>query len=95
MSPTDADAAAAPGARWRFWLAYASAWLALGAWLALNVVIGHRNSGQPIAAWEPITWEISSTAVMAVLAVLVHRFERREPLSGPHWPRRIPLTNGK
>src|SRR5450755_2476416 len=73
-----------------FWMAYAVAWAALGAWLGINVIIGHRNSGQPIAAWEPMTWELSSAALMAVLAVLVYKFERRLPLSGPHWLHRLP-----
>lgn len=74
-----------------FWLCYAAAWIAVGLWLGLNVVIGFRNSGRAIAAWEPVTWELSSAAVMAVLAVGVYRFERRWPLSGPHWLRRLPL----
>src|SRR5512146_1391138 len=74
-----------------FWIAYAAAWTALGVWEGTNVIIGHRNSGQPIAPWEPMTWELSSTALMAVLAVCVFWFERRFPLSGPHWLRRLPL----
>jgi len=74
-----------------FWLRYAAAWIAVGAWLGLNVVIGLRNSGRTIAAWQPVTWEMSSAVVMAVLAVFVYRFEWRWPLSGPHWLRRLPL----
>jgi len=73
------------------WLGYAAAWAALGTWEGINVIIGHRNGGQPIAAWEPMTWELSSVALMAVLAVFVYVFERRFPLSGPDWPRRLPL----
>ncbi|HEY0179524.1 MAG TPA: histidine kinase, partial [Dokdonella sp.] len=41
--------------------------------------------------WEPLTWELSSTAVIAVLAQAVYRFEGRVPLSGAGWPRRLPL----
>jgi signal transduction histidine kinase len=74
-----------------FWIGYAAAWIGLGLWLGINVVVGHRNSGQPIAAWEPMTWELSSVALMAVLAVFVYYFERRHPLSGEHWLRRLPL----
>ncbi len=74
-----------------FWFAYAAAWIAIGAWLGLNVVIGRRNGGMPIAAWEPLTWELSSSVVMGVLAVAVYYFERRWPLSGPHWLRRLPI----
>ena len=77
--------------RVRFWIGYAAAWIAIGAWLGLNVVIGFRNSGRSIPAWEPVTWELSSAVVMSVLAVCVYYFERRWPLSGPHWPRRLPL----
>ena len=77
--------------RMRFWLGYAAAWIAVGAWLGLNVVIGFRNSGRSIPSWEPVTWELSSAVVMAVLAVGVYAFERRWPLSGAHWPRRLAL----
>jgi len=72
-----------------FWIAYGAAWLALGLWLAINVIIGHRNNGPPIASWEPLTWELSSTLIMSVLAVLVYRYEQRVPLSGPGWLRRL------
>jgi two-component system, LytTR family, sensor kinase len=74
-----------------FWLGYAAAWIAVGAWLGLNVVIGFRNSGRSIPSWEPVTWELSSAVVMAVLAVCVYYYERRWPLSGPRWPSRLPL----
>jgi two-component system, LytTR family, sensor kinase len=74
-----------------FWMAYAAAWAALGTWLGINVIIGHRNGGMPIAAWEPMTWELSSVALMAVLAVAVYRFEQRVPLSGPQWWRHLPV----
>lgn len=72
-----------------YWLAYAAAWLAIGLWLGINVVIGHRNSGSSIPPWEPMTWELSSAAVMAVLALAIAAFERRFPLSGPGWPHRL------
>ena len=78
----------AAGRAWA-WLAYAGAWLAIGVWLGINVIIGHRNSGSPIPPWEPMTWELSSAAVMAVLALAVAAFERRFPLSGEGWMRRI------
>jgi len=74
-----------------FWLGYAAVWIAIGAWLGLNVVIGRRNGGMPIAAWEPLTWELSSSVVVGLLAVAVYNFERRWPLSGPHWLRRLPV----
>jgi len=99
MAGVDAEipaAASAGGAvvassRWRPWLAYAAAWLGLGLWLGINVVIGHRNSGREIPAWEPMSWELSSVVVVAVLAIGIFRFERRHPLSGPDWLRRVPL----
>lgn len=80
----------AAGQRVRSWIVYAAAWLALGLWLGLNAIVGYRNAGRPIAAWEPLSWELSSVAVMAVLAIAVFRFECRFPLSGPDWPRRLP-----
>lgn len=73
----------------RVWLAYAGAWLAIGLWLGINVVIGHRNSGSTMPAWEPMTWELSSVVLMALLALAIAAFERRFPLSGPGWPRRL------
>lgn len=73
------------------WFAYACAWLTLGLWLGVNAIIGRRNGGMPIAAWEPLTWELSSVVLMAVLAVLVYRYERRFPLSGPNWLQRLPM----
>ena len=79
------------GRKLLFWMAYACTWLALGTWFGLNVIIGHRNSGQPIAAWEPLTWELSSVAVLGVLAVFAYHFERRFPLSGADWPRRLAI----
>lgn len=77
--------------RIRFWIGYLIAWLALGLWLALNVIIGQRNSGHSIPAWEPLSWELSSVFWMAGLAVLVYKIERRLPLSGSGWPRRALL----
>ena len=74
---------------WRGWFAYAAAWLAIGLWLGINVVIGHRNSGETIPPWEPMTWELSSAVVMAVLALALAAFERRFPLSGAGWTRRL------
>lgn len=81
----------APETNPRFWLAYAGAWLALGLWQGVNTIVGLRNAGRPIAAWQPLSWELSSIAVIAVLALAVSRFEQRFPLSGPGWPRRLPV----
>ncbi|MET0225923.1 MAG: hypothetical protein ABW187_05735, partial [Dokdonella sp.] len=77
--------------RARFWLGYFAAWLGLGLWLGLNVIIGHRNSGSGIAPWEPLTWELSSVVLMSVLAIAVFHVERRFPLSGSDALRRLPL----
>lgn len=73
----------------RFWLIYAAAWLALGAWLGVNAIVGFRNAGRAVPGWEPMTWELSSVVVIALLAIAVSRFERRFPLSGPGWPKRL------
>ena len=88
---TPSPAAAERTRRLLGWLGYAAAWLALGLWLALNTIVGRQNAGRPIPAWEPLTWELSSVAVVAVLAVAIARFERRFPLSSAGWPRRLPL----
>ncbi|MEO7433432.1 MAG: histidine kinase [Dokdonella sp.] len=73
------------------WIGYVGAWLAMGLWLGVNQIIGARNDGSTIAAWEPLTWELSSVVVLAVLAIGVFRFERRFPLSGADWLRRVPV----
>jgi two-component system LytT family sensor kinase len=73
------------------WIGYACAWLAMGLWLGVNEIIGARNRGSSVAAWEPLTWELSSVVVMGVLAIGVFRFERRFPLSGVDWLRRLPV----
>ncbi|MEO6688707.1 MAG: histidine kinase [Dokdonella sp.] len=73
------------------WIGYACAWLALGLWLGVNAIVGLRNAGREIAAWKPLTWEVSSVATMALLAMAIYRFERRSPLSGADWLRRLPV----
>jgi two-component system, LytTR family, sensor kinase len=73
------------------WIGYACAWAAMGVWLGVNQIIGARNRGSEIAAWEPMTWELSSVAVLVFLAIAVFRFERRFPLSGADWLRRLPI----
>ncbi len=92
-TPQPAQPRISRGARstFAFWAAYACAWLALGLWLGINVIIGHRNGGSAIAAWEPLTWELSSVVVIGILAVFVYHFERRFPLSGADWPQRLPV----
>ena len=92
-TPQPAQPRISRGARstFAFWVAYACAWLALGLWLGINVIIGHRNGGSAIAAWEPLTWELSSVVVIGILAVFVYHFERRFPLSGADWPQRLPV----
>jgi hypothetical protein len=77
-----------------YWIAYVAAWLALGIWLGINTIIGRRNAGHPIDAWEPLSWELSSAALICVLAIFVFRFERRFPLSGAGWLSRIPAHLG-
>jgi two-component system LytT family sensor kinase len=94
MSPTEPEHRAAPAlrrSRVLFWIGYAAAWIALGLWLGINAVIGLRNRGQWIPAWEPLTWELSSVLVLAFLSIAIYRFEQRVPLSGQGWVRRLPL----
>lgn len=74
----------------RFWLTYAAGWLALGLWNGVNAIVGLRNAGSLLPAWKPMSWELTSAGAVAVLAIAVARFERRVPLSGPGWSRRLP-----
>src|SRR3954453_10806998 len=80
-----------PRRRLRFWLIWIAGWTALGVWLGVNVIVGRRNGGMPIAAWEPLTWELSSALVMALLCVAVYKFEQHWPLSGAARWRHLPL----
>lgn len=73
------------------WFLYVGAWAALGCWLGINSFIGLRNGGSTIMAWKPMTWELSSAAAIGLLALGVYRLERRFPLSGMDWPRRVPI----
>lgn len=44
------------------------------------VLIEYGRSNRPIAAWEPITWEISSNVVILALLPIVLALDRRRPI---------------
>lgn len=69
---------------------YIAGWTLLGLWLGINSLLGHRHQMPRLAAWEPITWELSSTLVLGVLALLVARFETLVPIGRRHSIRHLP-----
>lgn len=79
-----------PSFRPRFWLLYVAGWALLGVWQGSNVLINFHNNGVVIAAWKPMCWEISSILLIGLLALGIQRVERRLPLTGPGWTRRLP-----
>ena len=60
----------------RLWLAYAAFWLGTGLLLALAEWQHYVQRGLP-HPWEPFVWELSSVAVIAVLALGVWRLDQR------------------
>lgn len=54
---------------------------------SIHALIDHRTTN--VAAWEPILWESSSIAVIAVLFFAVWRFNEHFPFARDTWPRRL------
>lgn len=60
-----------------FWVSSA----ATSAWVnAASVIADYKRISEPIARWEPWTWELSSQGVILALIPLVIWFNRRLPL---------------
>jgi hypothetical protein len=47
---------------------------------SLVTLMDLRQVGRPVAAWEPVLWELSSVLVIGLLVPVVAAFERRFPL---------------
>ena len=45
-----------------------------------------ERRGTPFELWEPIVWETSSHLVLALLILLIVRFDRRFPIRRDTWP---------
>lgn len=75
----------------RFLLVYFLAWLLLGLWQGGESVISHHRDLHPPPSWHVYAWEISSTLVVGLLALVIARFERRYRITGPGVLRRLPL----
>lgn len=54
---------------------------------SIHALIDHRTTR--VATWEPILWESSSIAVIAVLFFAVWRFTDHFPFTRDTWPRRL------
>lgn len=70
--------------------------LTLAVWLTILVVnavlnaLVARSDHPGLASWEPWTWEITSSLVVALLIPLVLWFNRRVPLTLETWRRALP-----
>jgi signal transduction histidine kinase len=65
-----------------WWVVYLSLMLLLGIYEGINQAIGNPH----LAAWKPITWEISSVVMWTVLFPLIMRLEQRIRVdSRPRW----------
>ncbi len=71
---------AATNWRWRQFALYFGAWLLFGLWQGTNAALGHLGDTPPLPLWQPLTWALSSTMTVAVLALAVFRFEAYFPL---------------
>ena len=69
---------------WAVVLLVQAAFNAVVAWIDL------RGGGRPVAAWEPLLWELTSTVVVAALIPAVVAFERRFPLRWDTLRRHLP-----
>lgn len=71
--------------------------LTLVVWLTILVVnavlnaLVSRSDHPALAPWEPWTWEITSSLVIALLIPVVLWFNRRVPLAFETWRRALPL----
>ena len=75
----------------RFLLWYFFGWLLLGLWQGSESVISNRRDLNPPPDWHVYVWELSSVVVVAVLALVIYRFEQRYRITGPGVWRRLPL----
>jgi hypothetical protein len=58
---------------------------------SVTVLIDIRRNGLDFAAWEPVSWEWSSGAMLLALVPAVVWFTRRAPLHWDTWRRTLPL----
>jgi hypothetical protein len=72
-STTPATAAPPPRPGAVLWLAYAAFWLGVGLFQSVAEWQHYVRRGDP-HPWEPFLWELSSTSVIGLLAIAVHRW---------------------
>ncbi len=79
-------------AHWRLreFALYFCYWLLFGLWQGINSALGHHGAMPPLPLWQPLTWALSSTLTVAVLALAVYRFEAHFPLGGGRTWQRLP-----
>lgn len=80
-----AFARSAGGSSGAGWIVYAVIALLFGLYMGANQIIG-LNGNKNFAAWKPLTWELTSVAIIFAMIPLVVRFERAFPVdSKPRW----------
>lgn len=55
-----------------------------------TAIADSARAGDPLPAWEPVTWEFSSVLCLWLLIPAVGWWLRQFPLIGPGWPRSLP-----
>jgi signal transduction histidine kinase len=70
------------------WAGYALFWLGVGLFQAFAEWEHYVRRGDPYP-WEPFLWELSSAAVVGLLAVGVHRWNLRLLAGRGGWPARV------
>jgi hypothetical protein len=58
---------------------------------ALSELSNYARLGDPLAPWEPFTWEFSSVLVIGALIPLIAIFKRRFPIDTRSWRLTVPV----
>jgi len=88
LSAAPAAALRATRASVGLWIGYVAFWLGVGLFQAVAEWQHYVRRGDPYP-WEPFLWELSSTAVVGALAIVVHAWNGRLLGAGVGWPMRI------
>lgn len=69
--------------RWLEWSYWPLVMITQAIIAGTSVVMEYQRRGTPIAAWEPLSWELSSAITTLVGILLILWFDRRFPLDSP------------
>lgn len=75
--------------RWLEWSYWPTVLVTQAMIAGTSVVMEYQRRGTPIAAWEPLSWELSSAATTLVGILMILWFDRRFSLDSPKLLRNI------